>query len=190
MSIRKGRLTSNNITAAPINFPVGCVLDYAGTVAPTGWLLCFGQTLNISEYPNLFGAIGNTYGGDGINTFVVPDYRGRVLVGKDDMGGSTAGRMSSAGSGIDGVVLGANGGSQTHTLTTAQLAVHTHVQNSHSHSIQVRLGGSTGSAPLMDGGLTDTHPSNGTTATNQNTGSGSAHQNTQPSIISNKIIKV
>lgn len=192
----------------PLNFfttlaPSGVVLDYAGTTAPDGWLLCFGQTLNIADYPNLFEALGTTYGGNGTTTFNLPDYRGRVTVGKDNMGGSAANRITSAGSGITGTTLGAAGGAQTHTLTEAQLASHTHTQNSHDHGLGDDNGvqsfvssGVQGTGGVLGPNVTGTpfnylyYKTAGKAATNQNTGSGSAHQNTQPSIITNKIIKV
>jgi len=171
--------------------PSGVVLDYAGGTAPEGWLLCFGQSVSRTTYANLFAAIGTTYGSSDGSTFNLPDYRGRVLVGKDDMGGSAASRMTSAGSGITGTTLGASGGSQTHTLTEAQLASHTHTQNAHSHTentLATAAGG--GSGHLWNGSTVDGGTTNSATAVNLSTGSGSAHQNTQPSIITNKIIKV
>ena len=72
--------------------PSGTVLPFAGTTAPIGFLLCSGQAVSRSTYPDLFAAIGTTYGaGDGSTTFNVPDLRGRVPAGKDDMGGGAAG---------------------------------------------------------------------------------------------------
>ncbi len=59
---------------------VGEVRMFAGTRAPSGWAFCDGQTLSISEYPALFGAIEWKYGGDGVKTFQLPDLRGRVPV--------------------------------------------------------------------------------------------------------------
>jgi len=115
----------------------GAVLDYAGTVAPTGWLMCYGQSLLRSDYPNLFARIGTTFGASDGTHFNLPDYRGRVAAGKDDMGGVAAGRVTSAGAGIDGATLGASGGSQTHALTTAQMPLHNHAvtDTGHTHAI-------------------------------------------------------
>lgn len=76
----------------------GVVHDFAGTVAPQGWLMCFGQAVSRTTYANLFAKIGTTYGaGDGSSTFNLPDARGRVSAGKDNMGGTTAGRLTTAG---------------------------------------------------------------------------------------------
>lgn len=74
--------------------PTGVVQPFAGSTSPTGWLLCAGQAVSRSTYADLFGAIGTTYGaGDGTTTFNLPDLRGRVVAGKDDMGGTAANRL-------------------------------------------------------------------------------------------------
>jgi microcystin-dependent protein len=73
----------------------GVLFDYAGTVAPAGWLMCDGSAVSRTTYATLFGVIGTTYGaGDGATTFSLPDFRGRVAVGNDAMGGTASGRMS------------------------------------------------------------------------------------------------
>lgn len=183
--------------------PIGSVTAYAGQSAPAGWLLCSGQTVSRTQYSGLFLTIGTTYGaGDGSTTFALPDLRGRVPAGLDNMGGSTASRLTSGGSGVFGTVLGATGGTETHTLTTAQMPSHTHTQNAHGHTI---VNPSTGSQILYmgngatgfadqwgqggQGGLSAGTPIQSTTATNQNTGGGGAHNNTQPTIILNYIIR-
>jgi len=74
--------------------PAGAVIAFAGSSTPTGWLLCAGQSLLTASYAALFGAIGYTYGGSGAN-FSLPDLRGRVVAGKDDMGGTAANRLAS-----------------------------------------------------------------------------------------------
>jgi len=111
-------------------FPVGVIMPYAGSSAPTGWLLCYGQAVSRTTYSALFAIVGTTYGsGDGSTTFNVPDLRGRVAAGKDDMGGSAASRLTNSGTGnpgVNGTSLGAVGGVDRHTLTLAQLAAHTH----------------------------------------------------------------
>jgi hypothetical protein len=61
--------------------PVGAVMPYAGTTAPTGWLVADGSEVSRATYQVLFQAIGTTYGsGDGTSTFNLPDLRGRVVV--------------------------------------------------------------------------------------------------------------
>jgi len=118
--------------------PTGAVIPFAGSSAPTGWLLCYGQAVSRATYSALFGVISTTYGaGDGSTTFNIPDCRGRVSAGQDNMGGSAANRLTSGGSGINGVSLGASGGAETVALSTANLASHTHgiTDPTHSHSV-------------------------------------------------------
>jgi microcystin-dependent protein len=75
----------------------GVILEYAGSTAPAGFLLCYGQAVDRTVYASLFGIIGTAYGvGDGTTTFNVPDLRGRVCAGKDDMGGTAANRLQVA----------------------------------------------------------------------------------------------
>ena len=127
MGRRKGRATTDIVGQAPINFPTGSVLDFAGSTAPDGWLLCFGQAVSRTDYAALFAALGTTYGvGDGSTTFNLPDCRGVVKAGKDNMGGVASGKLTSALSGVDGVTLGASGGAQSHTIGSNELPTHTH----------------------------------------------------------------
>ena len=75
----------------------GEIKPFAGATVPKGYLLCFGQAISRTAYAGLFAVLGTTYGaGDGSTTFNLPDLRGLVVAGKDDMGGSTANRLSSA----------------------------------------------------------------------------------------------
>lgn len=93
MSIRKGRLTSQGLTAAPVNFPPGTLIDFAGATAPQGWLMCDGSAISRTEYAALFAAIGTAHGvGDGSTTFNLPDLRGEFRRGLDNMGTSAGAR--------------------------------------------------------------------------------------------------
>jgi microcystin-dependent protein len=163
----------------------GVVKDFAGTVAPAGYILLYGQTISRTTYADLFAVIGTTYGvGDGSTTFTLPDARGRVVAGKDDMGGSSANRLTNQTGGLNGNNLGATGGAETHVLLTAQMPSHTH-----------SLGG--GQNQWVRGGTGDT-PANlnqGGSAfrvqmvtPTDATGGDGAHNNVQPTIIFNKII--
>ena len=185
--------------------PIGFSGDYWGGTVPDGWLLCAGQAVSRATYPDLFTVIGTMYGpGDGVTTFNLPDTQDRVVAGKGNMSGTPANRITT----FDSDVLGATGGSGTHTLITAETPVitpagtvaitdpgHTHDVNSGNN--YVRTGGgainldsggsfSLGSAPLIAASNTT-----GITAAFSGTphGSGGAHNNVQPTIMANKIIK-
>ena len=179
--------------------PVGTISPYAGTSAPANWLLCDGSPVSRATYAALFAVTGTAYGaGDGSTTFNVPDLRGRVLAGKDNMGGTAANRLTSGGSGITGTTLGAAGGAETHTLTTAQMP-------SHSHGGATGLG--TGPLELTDGRnlvYTNAAAGTGTFGTTPGTsnlqvephthpispeGGGGAHNNAQPTLVTSYIIK-
>ena len=85
--------------------PIGVIQSYAGLSPPDGWLFCNGDTISRTSFSGLFEIIGESYGpGDVITTFNLPDLRGRVIVGKDDMGGFPANRVT------DGDILGNSGG--------------------------------------------------------------------------------
>jgi len=104
---------STSASIATPGLPVGSIQAFAGANAPTGWLLCDGSAVRRQDYPDLFNTIGTTYGaGDTTTTFNLPDLRGRVPAGKDNMGGTAAGRLTTAVSGIAGTALGTAGGSQ------------------------------------------------------------------------------
>jgi microcystin-dependent protein len=170
------------------SLPSGTVVPFAGSSAPTGYLLAQGQAVSRSTYSDLFSAIGTTYGsGDGSSTFNLPDLRGRVVAGKDDMGGSSANRLTDQTGGLNGDTLGDTGGSETHTLTEAQLAAHTHGAGSYTalfpgDGTQSTAGGTGNRGTQGGSNLT-------VSGTSGSTGSGSAHNNVQPTIILNYIIK-
>jgi microcystin-dependent protein len=168
---RAGSLNLENLV------PPGTVTQFAGATAPTGYLLCQGQSLSTTTFGNLFNVIGYTYGGSG-SSFLLPNLQNRVPVGK--------------GPDAEFDALGETGGAKTHTLTTAEMPSHTHVQNAHDHF------GSWGQNFVASGGISvvavlpgasANYTIGATTATNQNTGGGGAHNNLQPYIVLNYIIK-
>ena len=171
--------------------PAGSVIPYAGASAPTGFLLCDGSNVSRTTYATLFAVIGTTYGaGDGSSTFALPDLRGRVVAGQDDMGGASADRLTDQTGGLNGDTLGDTGGSETHTLTTAQLASHTH---SFSDTDSITVGTLVSGDSVNRGGSGQLFSNNSVTVsisgTTGSAGSGSAHNNVQPTIILNYIIR-
>ena len=168
--------------------PVGAVLTYAGATAPTGWLLARGQAVSRTDYAALFAAIGVAHGpGDGSTTFNLPDGRGRVAVGKDNMGGTPANRVTAAVSGLAATTLGATGGDQ-------RLQDHNHGVNDpgHAHNAQTSASttvaaGNEESVSRGTGGSLATS-TNTTGITVQNAGGGGS-ANVQPSIVLNWIIR-
>jgi microcystin-dependent protein len=115
--------------------PSGVVMAWAGgSTAPTGWLLCDGSAISRTIYTALFAVCGTVYGaGDGSTTFNLPDLRARTVAGADV--GNVTGRMPGGVTG--GVGAGAHGnagGTQSHTLTTAELAAHNHGVNDSGHA--------------------------------------------------------
>jgi len=190
-------LTATSITG-PGLVPAGTVVSYAGASAPSGWVLCFGQAISRTTNAPLFAVIGTTYGsGDGSTTFNVPDYRDYILVGKGNMGGSDAGRLTTAFYGSDPTVLGNAGGSQSHALTTAELATHNHgitdpghLHNTNASQVSAGQWNPGGGASAAAIGATASYVSDTkvTNITINNNGSGTAHAIVQPSVIVNKII--
>ena len=183
--IQDGAVTSAKLDAGAVSvlMPTGSIMSFAGASAPTGYLLCDGAAISRSTYSTLFGLLATTYGsGDGSSTFNIPDLRGRVIAGQDDMGGSSANRLTGLTGGVDGDVLGGSGGAETHTLSTAEMPAHTHggLTNIDPN------GGDGGSA--HDPGI-DYVTSNGAGTVSGSTGGGGAHNNVQPTFILNYIIK-
>jgi microcystin-dependent protein len=93
------------------------IMIFAGNFAPRAWMYCDGSILAISQNDALFSLIGTTYGGDGISTFALPDLRGRIPVGTGN------------GAGLAPIVLGQRAGSESVTLTQANLPAHSHTMS-------------------------------------------------------------
>lgn len=110
----------------PFAMPTGQIVPMAGTTLPPFTIAANGATLNIADYPDLYAAIGTTWGGDGTTTFVVPNTGGRALIG--------AGTVTDSNSKIQTFTHGTRAGEITHIMTVAEMASHTHAQDAHSHA--------------------------------------------------------
>ena len=175
----------------------GARMETHSSRAISGWLPEDGRTLNTADYPGLAAALGAVGA-----TFTLPDTRGRKTVVTNNLG--TAAGAATGNSRIVGA-LGSSGGTATHTLTTAQMPVHTHTQNAHNHgththglsnlirvtvnavlSRNASLSGSGTTLVEADGGgsfQTAQPAAQGNanaTPTNNNTGGGNSHPNTDP----------
>jgi len=153
--------------------PAGVVDMFAGSTAPSGYLLCDGSAVSRSTYSKLFTAIGTTYGsGDGSTTFNLPNLKGKVAVG-----------LNSADTSFD--TLGETGGEKTVTLDTTMIP-------SHHHRGYFSRSGTVGGSNLYiwpESGVTDDAPALQTSFDTESIGGGLAHNNLQPYIVLNYIIK-
>ena len=213
--------------------PTGAWTPYALSTLPTGWIWLDGRTIGSAssgatnranaDCADLYAGIWNSYsnteapvtGGRGVSAaadwaankpIALPDPRGRVPAGRDNLGGTAAGRITPGGSGIDGTKLGASGGAETHLLSSAQIPSHSHAASTstdagHTHSgivtgtgsvtnITNTAGGSATAGAVNTSGSTATGGSHSHTVTVNSTGGDGAHNNTQPTLVTNFIIKL
>lgn len=166
-SAGKLNITSADITQAVISLllPSGIVIPYSAAAAPTGWLICDGTAQSRTTYSALFAVIGTTYGvGDGSTTFNLPNAKSKVIVGYDS--GQTLFNT-----------LAKTGGELSHVLSSTEMP-------SHSHTITA--GSDNGNSGYM--GVNATNNTDHSTVTGS-TGGGFAHNNVQPYLTLNYIIK-
>jgi microcystin-dependent protein len=135
---------------------IGSIVMFAGNFAPRDWAFCDGSLLSIAQNTALFSILGTTYGGDGRQTFALPDLRGRVPL------------SSGQGPGLSNYSLGQMGGAETETITTNQMPAHTHGLNINA---QVQVSTQAASTDEPGGSFLTT------TGNNFYAGSGTAGQN-------------
>ena len=175
------RMTKETLLQHVATVPVGAIMPYAGTIVPTGYLLCDGSEVRTADYPVLYGIIGYTYKSatllQGAATFALPDLRGRFPLGVDSMdngrripskddasilidaGGGSANRVTD----VTADIVGTGSGAQAVTLTINNLPDHKH--NLSSTSAQYY-------APGLPSGVSDTSAVPGLGLPNSSTGSG------------------
>jgi microcystin-dependent protein len=150
----------------PASVQPGIISDFGGSVAPFGYLLCDGSSYATATYPALFAAIGYNWGGSGPN-FNVPDIRGRASIGAGN------------GAGLTPRTLAATIGEENHVLVSGEMPNHTHPMGAASLT-----GLPSGGFPYL--GIGAGFPIPEVTGA---TGGGGAHNNMQPSVVVNKVIK-
>lgn len=189
----------------PYVIPLGAGMHYWGTSAPnTSFAFPSGQAISRTTYATLFTLFSTQYGaGDGTTTFNLPDLRGRVVAGKDDMGGSAASRLATN---ITGSTLGAAGGLETSTLLTTNLPAYTPAGTatvSVTSTVSNVVQGATSGASAFQGGASPFMPLSNTTTSGALTSTGTAtftgtpqggastpFNNVPPTIIANYILRI
>jgi len=183
---RSSQIPTTNWTQALLDvmrkalIPVGMIGEFFSTAVPTGWLQCDGRVLVRASYPALFAVLSTSAntGGELATEFRLPDMRGRVLVGLDDM--TTA--RGAASRIVPTNTLGASGGTQKHQLTTAELPSHSHnLFGSTYYNGDYYASGSVIAGYNANRGLVNNNPGD-TSAATVTTGSNTAHNIMQPYI--------
>jgi len=179
--VNKSYLDTQVLTFGGQDVPVATVLPFGGGTVPANFLICDGREVSRFVYQNLFNTIGIAYGTPtSSSVFKLPDLRGRVIVGKDNMGGGSANVITAP----QADQLGGQLGAQSHGLTQAELPAHDHTYDDHVFA--------TGAAGAETGGDDGTDANNvqtDTVRTSGSSGSGGNHNNVQPSMAVDYIIR-
>lgn len=176
LGLKLGEDALSDLSSNTVIIPTGSVMPFAGSSAPSGWVLCDGSAVSRTTYEDLYTLIGTTYGsGDGSTTFNLPDLRGRIPGGMDNMGGVGANVITAT----PADSLGGTTGTEYQALTTAQLPSHGHPLQGYRYNTGGRCANSIDSSSTLWTFYLGTG----------NTGSGHGHNNVQPTLFMNYIIK-
>ena len=145
--------------------PIGAILPFSGDIIPNGWLLCDGSVIEQEDYPELFEVLAGNYGIISREEIRLPDLRGKVTIGKDSTD-------------ADFDTLGNTGGEKTHNLTIDEMP-------SHNHEVYLDNQGTGGKW----GPLGTVQQTTEVYTTTNNVGNNQPHNNLQPYIVTNYIIK-
>lgn len=132
---------------------IGTVLPVAFNYAPSGWVFCNGQTMSVTQNGAMFALLGTMYGGNGQQTFGIPDLRGRVIVGSQQQGPGLANVTQGQLAGTNSVTVAANGVVNI-ALTAANLPPHTHAVAASTISIAIPVCSTSGTSNTDTPGTT------------------------------------
>lgn len=224
IAMEAGKTITDQAGLVVSGLPTGVMMPYLATTAPTGWVTASGKTIGNArssgteranaDTSSLFSFLWTNFSdsvcavstGRGASaaadyaankTITLPDLRGRAFFGLDNIGGSAASRLGTIIT--SATTNGASGGTETVTLSTAQLPVHSHANTlsdpGHQHPINgltVTQGSGSAAVPAGNGtgGYTTGSITTGITLTNANAGSGDSHSNMPPAFLGTYIIKL
>lgn len=162
---------------------LGFIAMFGFNFAPQGWAFCSGQLLSIAQNSALFALLGTTYGGDGVQTFGLPNLQSRVPIG---MG---------TGAGLSNYTIGQSGGTENVTLLTTQMPAHTHqmMASGDTPTLNVAGGNSLATSPRSGTPMPNIYAAGFTTpvgmgSTTSQAGNNQPHSNIQPYLAINYCI--
>lgn len=177
-TITNVKLADATIQLSKIGFtnycPTGCIIQYAGTTAPSGWLLCNGSAISRTTYSDLYDVIGIIYGsGDGSTTFNLPNLQRKFPIGSSSL-----------------YAVGTTGGAETKTLTVDEIPSHSHNVVYNSGLLVQKTGGGTPGSIDSTSNEIDNINTISNSISIENTGGGQEFSIMPPYLTLNYIIKI